>query len=526
MNSNIKFKNFLLPVYVVIFSFILINVEITAGRPTKPTAEKSDSSKINELKDESTEGAVSINGREIKYNAIAGNIILKNGNDEQTARIFYVVYFNTAVKDKSMQPVTFLYNGGPGSSTIWLHMGAFGPKRVETVDNKYPSAAPYKLINNEYSLLDVSDLVFIDAPGTGFSRIIGKGRDEDFYGVDKDAFAFAQFISQFISKYGRWNSPKYLFGESYGTTRSAVLANILETRNSIRLNGVILLSAILNYDTFTDYPQLNPGIDLPYVLSLPSAAAAAWYHQKLPEKHSDLNLFLKEVENFTTNEYTLALQKGSLLSSEEKHSIAEKLHDYTGLPVSYIEKSDLRINGGQYEKELQSDSDLTTGRLDTRFSGFSMDPLSKEPEYDPLDAAIFAVYVSLFNDYVRKDLKFGEDMSYIPIESLWGSWNFLHRPPGSEMAIPIATNVLPDLAAVMKFNPNLKVMLNSGYFDLATPFYASEFCMHHLQIPKELEKNIEYYYYKSGHMVYISPESLKELHDNVAKFIKETNNIK
>ena len=519
-------KKLKFPVFIFTLYFFLNSLNIISGQPAKHKPEKSDTTKIVEPKEVVTEGSVTVNGKEIKYKAVAGTLILKNGNDEKTASIFYAAYFNEAVNDKSLQPLTFLYNGGPGSSTIWLHMGAFGPKRVETNNDNLPVSPPYKGINNEYSLLDASDLVFIDAPGTGFSRIIGNGKDEEFYGVDNDANAFAQFITQFLSKYERWNSPKYLFGESYGTTRSAVLANILETNNDIRLNGVILLSAILNFDIFADYPQLNPGVDLAYILSLPSAAATAWYHKKLPEQHLDFDSFLKDVEHFAMNDYSSALLKGSLLGSDQKHIIAEKLHTFMGLPVPYIEKSNLRINGGQFEKELLSDSDLTTGRLDTRFSGFSMDPLSEEAEYDPVMSAITSVYVSVFNEYVRKQLKFNEDIPYRTMVGLWRDWNFRHRPPGVGMAVPIATNVLPDLAAVMKYNPNLKVMLNSGYFDMATPFYAAEYSMFHLQIPGELQKNIEYYYYKAGHMVYIDTGSLKELHDNVAKFIRETDNLK
>jgi carboxypeptidase C (cathepsin A) len=515
---------YLFPIMLLYILIVPFNKDY--GKSGKQIPEIKDSLKMTEPTEVITEGSVSVNSKEIKYKAVAGTLILKNNNDEKTASIFYVAYFNDAANDKSKQPVTFLFNGGPGSSTIWLHMGAFGPKRVEIpASNSLPSP-PFKLLNNEYSLLDVSDLVFIDAPGTGFSRITGKGRDEDFYGVDNDANAFAQFVGQFLSKYGRWNSPKYLFGESYGTTRAAVLSNILEMREDIKLNGVMLLSVILNFDTFADYPQYNPGVDLPYILSLPTAAATAWYHNKLPGQKPDFESFINNVKEFAMNDYASALLKGSLLDPEQKHIVTEKFHDYTGLPVSYIEKSNLRINNGQFEKELQSDSGLTTGRLDTRYSGYSMDPLSKEAEYDPVMSAISSAYVSLFNGYVRKDLKYGEGLTYRPMIGLWRNWNFLHRPPEAEMPLPISANVLPDIAAAMKYNPDLKIMVNSGYFDMATPFFAAEYSMHHLQIPKDLQKNIEYHYYKSGHMVYVDPVSLKKLHDNVVKFIRETDNLK
>jgi carboxypeptidase C (cathepsin A) len=382
------------------------------------------------------------------------------------------------------------------------------------------------VINNEYSLLDVSDLVFIDAPGTGFSRVAGKDHDKAFYAVDADAQAFADFIAQFLSKYGRWNSPKYLFGESYGTTRSAVLANILETERDVDFNGVILLSQILSFDNSADEPQFNPGTDLAYELALPTYAATAWYHHKLPDAPRELPALLGDVEQFALNDYAIALQAGASLDAGKRQVIVSKLHLYTGLPVTYIEKADLRVNGGEFEKNLQDDNDTTTGRLDTRFSGPTMDPLSKEADYDPQIAAISSAYVSAFNDYVRKDLKFGEDRTYKPEIDLWEHWNFLHKPPGAEQAVMQSTNVMPDLAAALKYNPGLKVQLNAGYFDLATPFFEGVYEMQHLPISATLLKNIEFRFYESGHMVYAHEASLKALHDNVADFVSHTSSSK
>ena len=273
-------------------------------------------------------------------------------NEPPDASMFYVAYFKSDNKG-APRPVTFLYNGGPGSSTVWLHMGAFGPKRVVTADDAHTPAAPYPVVNNDYSLLDASDLVFVDAPGTGYSRIGGKDREKAFYGVDQDGQAFADFIVQFLSKYGRWNSPKYMFGESYGTTRSAVLSNILETERDVDCNGVMLLSQILNFDFNADTPQFNPGVDLAYQLALPTYAVSAWYHHKLPGDHRELAELLPEVEHFAMTDYAQALGAGSTLAPEQRHAIAAKLHQYTGLPMDYIEKSDLRINAGQFEKNLQ-----------------------------------------------------------------------------------------------------------------------------------------------------------------------------
>jgi carboxypeptidase C (cathepsin A) len=434
--------------------------------------------------------------------------------------MFYVAYFKDG-ESASNRPITFVYNGGPGSASMWMHMGAFGPRRVVTSDHSHTPPAPYQLVNNDYSLLDASDLVFIDAPGTGFSRVT-PGAEKDFLGADQDVHAFSEFIMQFLSKYSRWNSPKYLFGESYGTPRSANLINVLETQDSTDFNGVILLSQILNYDDSPGRPRNNPGIDLGYELALPTYAATAWYHHKLTNSGQSLQALLTEVEHFALTDYAQALRAGSDLSSDQRDAIAAKLHDYTGLPVAYIKKADLRIDGGQFEQTLQSDADLTTGRLDTRFSGPTLDPLSETAGYDPQSAALGSAYVSAFNNYVRKDLHYGMGMHYRPSTSYYRTWNFQHQPPGVPFALPTALNVMPDLANAMKLDPNLKVCLNGGYFDLATPFFQGMYEMSHLPMPRKLQANIEYHYYESGHMVYAHIPALKELHDNVAAFIANT----
>ncbi|WP_233840188.1 peptidase S10 [Dyella sp. 2HG41-7] len=504
-------------------------------------ADKKDKSHDDEPKPEaallhpqasSSEGSVSVEGKRIAYKAVAGTIVLHGKGDKEndpTVSMFYVAYFKKG-DDASKRPITFVYNGGPGSATVWLHMGAFGPRRVVTADDSHTPAAPYQLVNNDYSLLDASDLVFIDAPGAGFSRLIAndadaskrdeqmKDRRKEVYSVDGDGHAFAQFITQFLTRYGRWNSPKYLFGESYGTTRSAVLANDLENEDSVDLNGVILLSQILNFDTSIDGPDQNPGVDLPYELALPTFAATAYYHHRLPQQPADLESFLKEVEQFAIGDYAQAMMAGSNLDDARKQAIAEKLHQYIGLPVPYLLKANLRITGGMFEHELLGDSGDTTGRLDSRFAGPSLDPLSKEAEYDPQSSSISSAYIAAFNNYVRKDLKFGQDQVYREFADA-NDWNFKHD--GHDGAV----NVMPDLAKAMKTNPNLKVMLNGGYYDLATPFFAADYEMHHLPVQPELMNNISYDWYPSGHMVYAHEASLKLLHDNAAKFIEQTDNV-
>jgi carboxypeptidase C (cathepsin A) len=433
-----------------------------------------------------------------------------------TARMSYVAYFKKDAKPED-RPITFFYNGGPGSSTVWLHMGSLGPKHVVTSGDQHVPAAPYRLVDNTNSLLDVSDLVFIDMPGTGFGRLMGKDAEKAFWGVDEDANAFARFIQRFVTKYNRWNSPKYIFGESYGTTRSAVLADILENNKSIDINGVILLSQIFNFTTDIDAANANPGVDLPYELALPTFAATAWYHKKVSPQPPALEPFLREVEDFATGPYAHALALGTDITDEEKQSVAEKLHGYIGLPVAYLVKANLRVNGGEFEKMLLDDQNLTTGRLDTRYSGPHMDPLSQAADYDPQSSAISSAYVSLFNDYVRKDLKYGEGQTFLPM-ALFGSsqWDFVHK------GNPISLNVAGDLAEAMKTNPRLKVMVNGGYYDLATPFFTAQYEEKHLPIPQSLAKNIEFDWYEAGHMVYVRDESLKQLHDRVAAFITRT----
>ena len=495
-----------------------------------------------------TQGTVEVEGQRIAYTAVAGTLTV-GATEEQdamldpdgrplpgtatlpkdpakappTAQMFYVAYFKQGA-DAGQRPITFLYNGGPGSSTVWLHMGAFGPKRVSTPGDTHLPAAPYKLENNAYSLLDISDLVFIDMPGTGFGRLYGKDSAKAFWGVDQDGHAFARFIARFLTKYNRWNSPKYLFGESYGTTRSAVLSNMLENGKGIDLNGVILLSQVLNFGDLPDGPQGNPGNDMPYQLELPTFAATAYYHHKLPQQPSSLEPFLKEVENFAMGDYARALGQGDQLPATDKQAIAEKLHNYTGLPVAYILKANLRVSGGDFEQNLLADDNMTTGRLDSRFSGPTINPLSEEAEYDPQSSAISSAYISLFNQYARQVLKYGNGESYLS-EAIFGShsWDMKRGQPGGG-SDGASLNVMPDLANAMKTNPQLKVMLNAGYYDLATPFYAATYEMHHLPIEQSLAANIQYAFYESGHMVYVNDASLHQLHDKVAAFIRSTDN--
>jgi len=474
-----------------------------------------------------TSGSVTIQGKRIDYTATAGTIILKDDSGKPTASMFYVAY--TKKGDNSTdRPVTFFWNGGPGSSSVWLHMGAFGPRRVKTNDHTHTPAAPYTLLNNDYSLLDVTDEVFVDAVGTGYSRIIAKdkggaGEPDNFYGIDTDARSFADFIGNYLSENNRWNSPKYIFGESYGTTRAALLSKVLEMNDSIDLNGVILLSSILDFHT----ASYNAGNDLPYELFLPSMTATAWYHHKLPDQPQQLQPLLSKVEHFALTDYAEALAEGNKMDPSTRSSIISQLHSYTGLPKSYIDKANLRVTAAEFEKQLLADSDRTTGRLDTRYTGPTMDPLSQTREYDPHSASIQSAFVSMFNEYVHHDLKFGKNMHY---RSMYGTasndWKWKHYNRTDGQSWPGSPNVAVDLTQALKYNPDLKVLVNSGYFDLGTPFFATDYTIDHLELPPDLRKNIETKYYQSGHMVYLHIPSLKRLHDNVAQFITRTDNEK
>jgi carboxypeptidase C (cathepsin A) len=490
-------------------------------------------------------GSVTVGGRRLAYQAVAGTLIVhakdwqdtdpleaaadaedkdkdkdKDDKPKAEASMFYTAYFKDGAPAAG-RPITFLFNGGPGSSTVWLHMGAFGPIRVQTADARHTPAAPYSVVNNDQSLLDASDLVFVDAPGTGFSRIAGKDKEKAFYGVDQDIDAFTQFITQFLSKYGRWNSPKYVFGESYGTMRAAGLALALQNQD-VDLNGVIFLSDILAWDLLPDDPGVNPGVDLPYVMTLPTYAATAWYHNRITRPDGDLQSFLARVESFATTDYLQALIKGTDLPDEERLRIANQLSAFTGLPVPYLLKADLRIPYGAFQKELLAGQEETVGTLDTRFLGATLDPLSKIASYDPQSSAISAAYIGAFNNYVGGPLRYEPGIAFKSGIPIYESWDYKHKPPGAERALIALPNVLPDLATAMKQNPTLKVMVNGGYYDVSTPYFAGQYEMRHLPIPENLKGNIEYRYYESGHMVYAHPPSLKALHDNVAAFIQRT----
>jgi carboxypeptidase C (cathepsin A) len=482
------------------------SAEVKAG-------EKCDAASVKE-ETSVTEHSVRIGGQTIPYKATASTTQLRNEKGEVTGLMYSAAYTRSDAKDLSTRPISFLYNGGPGSATMWLHMGAFGPKRVYTVDGSFTPPAPYKLVDNTESLLDKTDLVFIDAMGTGYSHAVCKGAEKDFYGIDEDVEAFGQFIVTYLSRNDRWNSPKLLIGESYGTFRSAALGNYLQNHDSVHLNGIVLMSSVLDLSTLS----FLPGDDRSYIYYLPSYAAVAWYHKALKDRPADVASFIDEARSYAQGEYATALYKGAELRAAEKESVAKRLSYFTGLSEEYLLKADLRVNLSQYRVELQRKAGLTTGRIDARFTGYTFNLLEENAQGDPEGPAVGGAFTALINMYNHDELKFGKDEIYHNRASNTGGWNWT-RKNRDRGGFPGGPNVGPDLAQAMITNPRLLVQVENGYYDLATPFFATEFTMEHLGLPVALQKNIKEDYYTAGHMMYLHDEDRVSLHRQVAGFI-------
>ena len=468
-----------------------------------------------------TNHSVAVGGRSFSYKATAGTLLIRDDKGKPDASVFYVAY--TVDGDASKRPVTFLYNGGPGSASIWLHMGSFGPVRVLTESPDATAPAPFRVVPNGDSLLDKSDLVFIDAIGTGFSKGLAKGKDENgkpdkddenpnkrFWGTDQDIDAFGRFIQRYITVNKRWNSPKFLFGESYGTPRSAGLAKWLEDKG-IAVNGVVLLSSIINY------ASRLPGLDNDYVNLLPSYAAIAWYHNKLANKPATLEPFLTEVRNFARGDYAVALNKGQDLTPAERDAIAERMSKYTGLNVTYLKEANLRVSQPRFRKELMRDDRRTLGRYDGRFEGIDTDAAGETPESDAADTAIRGAFTGAFNDYLERDLNYSSDVDYKVSATAILDWDWKHKIRGSQRPVPVPI-MGSDLGDAMRANPHLKVMSANGYFDLATPFFATEYDLSHMDIDAKLRGNLSFTYYPSGHMVYLNVDALKQFKQDLAAF--------
>lgn len=467
----------------------------------------------NGLKEETsvTDHSMIINGNEIKYKAYAGTLLFKDEKEDVKGSFFYVAYVKEGEVENSKRPITFCFNGGPGSSAIWLHMGAFGPKRV-LLDSEEYTQPPYKYADNEYTLLDQTDLVFIDPISTGYSRVAPGEEAKQFHGVNEDIKSIAEFIRVYITRNNRWDSPKFIAGESYGTTRAAGLAGYLHDECYIYINGIMLVSSILNFQTI----DFDAGNDLPYILFLPSYTATAWYHQKLaPELQNNFEEALKQSEHFALNEYTLALMQGDRLDSGRRKETVKKLSYFTGLSPEYIEKANMRVCMSRFNKELLRDKNRVVGRFDSRLVGIDDDVCNASMKRDPSWDAVFGAFTATFNTYVHSDLKWQKDEEYRVLADVF-PWNY------GKGATNKYLNVAGTLRDVMSKNPALKVFVANGYYDLATPFFATMYTFNHLGLDPSLRSHISMGFYEAGHMMYTHPSSLKKFKEDISNFIDST----
>jgi carboxypeptidase C (cathepsin A) len=467
-----------------------------------------------ELKDEivETEHTVTIGGQPVPYLATTGRLVMKDEEGKAKATIFFVAYTRRDVADHSRRPLTFSFNGGPGSSSVWLHLGLLGPRRVLAGDAEMPLPPPYRLVDNEFSLLDTSDLVFIDPVGTGYSRPAPGEEAKQFHGVEQDVESVGEFIRLYVTRYKRWSSPKFLIGESYGTTRASALAGHLQGRHGLYLNGLMLVSVVLNFQTL----EFEIGNDLPYILYVPAYAATAWYHRKLEEGlQADFEQTLREAQAFAYGEYMSALFQGDALPAEERAAVVAKLSRFTGLSPEYVERANLRIEIMRFCKELLRDQQRTVGRLDSRYTGSERDAAGETIAYDPSSAATYGPYAGALNSYVREELNFGSDLAYEVLARLYKTWDYSkHQNKYVDMS--------ETLRSAMTQNPFLKVMIANGYFDLATPYSATEYTVNHLGLQQGLRGNLSMTYYAAGHMMYVHEPSLRQLAADLHRFVEQS----
>jgi carboxypeptidase C (cathepsin A) len=499
----------------IAFAALSLIAVVFAQETPKPADAKPETKPSDVEKTSVTDHTIEMGGQAIAYKATAGTIVLKDEKGEPTASIFYTAYTRSSDGDTSARPVAFIYNGGPGGSSAPQHIGAFGPKRVVTLDAGPTPPSPYKVIDNTSGcLLNVTDEVFIDPVGTGFSRALGKHEDKQFWGIEEDVDSLGKFITAYVTRNNRWNSPKFLIGESYGTFRNAALVNRLQ-QQGMDFNGVVMISTVLDLRTLA----FGPGDDLPYILYLPSYAATAWYHKILKDRPADLAGFLKEAREFAAGPYAQALQKGDKIDAAEKTRVVKALARFTGLGEDYLLKADLRVNAFQFMAELQRSNGLVTGRLDSRFSGYAFDRLGEQSFEDPMESAVFGAFVSAFNRYLREDLKFSADLDYKLLnDQAAEGWNWKRKNAPS--FFPVSPNVEGDLRQALINNPHLKIQVENGYYDFATPFFATEYTMDHLDLPEKLRGNVQLKYYNAGHMMYLHQADLDQLRGNIAGFIQ------
>lgn len=499
-------------VYLTLFAIILMPTyssaiqaqETDGAAPTQIPAEEKNV----------TSHSIKIDGETIEYDATAATKLIYDAEGKPIASWGYISYTRSNGADAADRPVTFVFNGGPGSSSIWLHMGAVGPKRVVLDDPNFNDSG-YTLADNEYSILDDTDIVMVDPVGTGITRAVGDKKNTDFWGVEEDISSISNFINAWINEYDRWASPKYLLGESYGTFRAAGLAPYLQNTYGIALDGIVLVSNVLDLRTIT----FGPEDDTSYILFLPAYAATAWYHEKVQDRPEDLESFVEQARTFAYGPYTSALMKGDELNESERNRILNGLVRFTGLDRDYLERSNLRVTASAFFKELLSKENMYVGRLDSRYKGYSMDPLAKDALYDPQSVAISPPYQMAFMDYYHGELGFGKDMKYnFSAYSLPGfNWNWTRNEQAGWF--PTSPTTVQDLREAMIINPGMKVMVQNGYYDLATPFSGTEYTFDHMNLPEELKDNIELTYYEAGHMFYINMPDMQKFKEDIVRFI-------
>lgn len=461
-----------------------------------------------------TEHDISVRGETLRYEVATGKLPIKTDTGEIEGEIFFMAYTLTGPSSGAERPLTFSFNGGPGSSSVWLHLGMLGPRRVRMLEDGGMPAPPYELVDNEHTWLGLTDMVFIDPVGTGFSRPASPEKGQAFWGLEQDIRSVGEFIRLYLTRYERWSSPLYLIGESYGTTRAAGLSGYLVERSGIAFNGIILVSSVLNFQTI----RFAEGNDLPYMTFLPTYTATAWYHGKLAaDLQADLTETLAEVKSWAIHDYWIALAKGAMLDDEERRKTKETLARYTGLSEEFIEQSDLRIEAGRFRKELLRDEGYTVGRLDSRFRGLDRDEAGERYEFDPSMVAIRPPYTSAFNDYVRRELGYEEDQHYWILGGGIGRWDF-----GDEGRFPDTSASLRD---AMLRNTYMKVFVASGYYDMATPFFGTEYTVNHLGLPDSLRDNIRIEEYEAGHMMYIHEDSLAKMRADIESFYADTTSM-
>lgn len=487
--------------------FIFAAVSVTGSpwpqNPSQSPPASEDTQYLDEIVE--TQHSVLVEGQTLHYLSRTGRLILRTEQGQPQASIFFVAY-RLESSDLSTRPITFIFNGGPGSSSVWLHLGAFGPRKVLVDEEGFPTR-PYRLVDNPYTLLDETDLVFVDPVSTGYSRAIAGEDPQQFHGVTADKEYLAEFIRLFLTRFQRWDSPRFISGESYGATRAAYLSNYLQQKHGIYLDGIVLISAALNFQTI----RFDPGNEVPYLLFLPAYTATAWYHGKLKSEFKSLREALQSAEQFAMTDYQVALMRGNRLSAKDRSRVAEQMSRLTGISEEYIELSNLRLTNSRFIGELLESEGKVVGRLDSRFTGVDLDPVAEGYESDPSYSAIQGPFTETFNLYVRTELGFETDLPYEVLTDRVYPWSY-------DSAENRYLNVAEDLREAIQQNPELKVLVASGYYDLATPYFATDYTFNHLGMPQELSDSIVLRYYESGHMIYLHTPSMRQFKTELIDF--------